>query len=159
LSLILLGGAFAGARGLRTAFFPQDLSYLSYVDVWLPEDAPLSATREKAWEADEVIRRVAGDNLASVTTFIGGGAPRFWFSVSPELQQLNYAQLVIQVKDKHTTPELVAPLQAALSRIPGARMDVRQLENGKPVGIPVQVRISGEEIGELRAQAERVKAA
>src|SRR5262249_33245642 len=27
-------------RGVKTAFFPKDLSYLSYVDVWLPEDAP-----------------------------------------------------------------------------------------------------------------------
>jgi multidrug efflux pump subunit AcrB len=158
LSVVLLGAAFAGARGLKTAFFPQDLSYLSYVDVWLPEDATLSATRDKAFEANEVVQAVAGDRLASVTTFIGGGAPRFWFSVSPELAQLNYAQLVIQLKDKHATPELVAPLQAALAKIPGARMDVRQLENGKPVGIPVQVRISGEDIAELRAQAEKLKA-
>src|SRR5262249_8452012 len=75
-----------------------------------------------------------------------------------ELSQLNYAQLVIQVKDKHRTPELVPALQAALARIPGARMDVRQLENGKPVGIPVQVRIAGEDIAELRAQAEELKA-
>jgi multidrug efflux pump subunit AcrB len=165
---LLLVAAFASARGLRTAFFPQDLSYLSYVDVWLPEDAPLSATRAKAEEAEQVIRRVAGEVgarhgdaelLQSVTTFVGGGAPRFWFSVSPELSQLNYAQLVMQVRDKHLTGELVAPLQAALSRIPGARMDVRQLENGKPVGIPVAVRISGDDKTELRAIAERVKAA
>ena len=37
--------------------------------------------------------------LKSLTTFIGGGGPRFWFSLSPELQQLNYAQIIIQVKD------------------------------------------------------------
>jgi multidrug efflux pump subunit AcrB len=167
ISLVLLIGAFAAARGLKTAFFPQDLSYLSYVDVWLPEDAPLSATRAKAEEAERVVRTVVDEVghkrgepelLESITTFVGGGAPRFWFSVTPELSQLNYAQLVIQVRDKHVTPELIAPLQAALARIPGARLDVRRLENGKPVGIPVAVRIAGEDKEELRATAERVKA-
>jgi len=159
-ALVLLVAGFASARSLKTAFFPQDLSYLSYVDVWLPEDAPLSATRAKASEAEAIIRDVAGDQLVSVTTFVGGGGPRFWFSVSPEMQQLNYAQLVIQVKDKHDTPLLVAPLQAALSeRIAGARLDVRQLENGKPVGIPIQVRIAGDDAAQLRAMAEQVKGA
>ena len=36
-------GAFAMSK-LHTAFFPKDLSYLSYVDVWLPEDVPVAAT-------------------------------------------------------------------------------------------------------------------
>jgi multidrug efflux pump subunit AcrB len=173
-SLVLLVGGFRAARGLKTAFFPQDLSYLSYVDVWLPEDAPLSATRFKARQAERVIRETLEeygrahpdsrggkprDMLESITTFVGGGGPRFWFSVSPELQQLNYAQLIIQVRDKHDTPHLVAPLQAALSsRIAGARLDVRQLENGKPVGIPVAVRIAGEDLDQLRTLADRVKA-
>jgi multidrug efflux pump subunit AcrB len=165
-ALLVLGGI--ASSGLKTAFFPKDLSYLSYVDVWLPEDAPLSATQEKALEADAIVREVA-DELAreqkkprqileSVTTFVGGGGPRFWPSVTPEQQQLNYAQLVIQVKDKHDTNHLVGPLQAALtSRIAGARIDVRQLENGKPVGVPVAVRISGEDALELRSLGEEVK--
>src|SRR6185436_12987998 len=119
-----------------TQFFPKDLSYLSYVDVWLPEDAPFSATNEAAQRSEEVIREVLKeygehhqedgkprDVLKSLTTFVGGGGPRFWFSVSPEMQQLNYAQIIIQVKDKHDTGHLVGMLQEALSReVPGARI-------------------------------------
>ncbi|HMV51935.1 MAG TPA: efflux RND transporter permease subunit, partial [Blastocatellia bacterium] len=53
----------------------------------------------------------------------------------------------------------IAPLQNALSAgVAGARVDVRQLEAGKAVGVPIQIRISGEDIGTLRAQAEQVKA-
>ena len=130
----------------KTQFFPKDLSYLSYVDVWLPEDATLSATNEATVEAERVIREVADEygkhhkhprRPRSLTSFVGGGGPRFWFSVEPEQQQLNYAQLVVQVTDKHDTKELVGPLQTALTaRVPGARIDVRQLETGKPVGNP-----------------------
>jgi multidrug efflux pump subunit AcrB len=96
--------------------------------------------------------------LKSLTTFIGGGGPRFWFSLSPELQQLNYAQIIIQVQDKHETAHLIGPLQKALSeRVPGARIDVRQLESGKAVGLPVAIRLSGEDTGMLRGYADRVK--
>ncbi len=114
---------------LKTQFFPKDLSYLSYVDVWLPEDAPLSRPREIAEQAERssarsrsrVRRGPSGETasravLESLTTFVGGGGPRFWFSVSPELPQLNYAQMIIEVEDKHDTQYLVAPLQDALSR-------------------------------------------
>ena len=108
----------------------------------LPQSEPkrLSARRRNAL-ARNITQK---DVLKSVTTFAGGGGPRFWFSVDPEQQQLNYAQLLVEVSDKHLTNELVGPLQTALSRdVPGARVDVRQLETGKPVGIPISVRISG----------------
>ncbi|MEQ1761818.1 MAG: efflux RND transporter permease subunit [Pyrinomonadaceae bacterium] len=167
---LVIGGFFA--LQLRTNFFPKDNSYLSYVDVWLPQDAPLSATNETAAKAEEIIREIIteyGEHhsedgeprevLQSLTTFAGGGGPRFWSSVSPELQQLNYAQIIIQVKDKHDTANLIEPLQSALSsRIPGARIDVRQLETGKAVGIPVSIRLTGEDITTLRDLAERTKA-
>src|SRR5215468_7523787 len=164
-ALLVLGGIQIAS--LKQAFFPKDLSYLSYVDVWLPEDAPLSATQETAAEVERVVRRVTEeygrehrrhgkrkDVLESVTSFIGGGGPRFWYSVSPEQQQKNYAQVLINVKDKHDTNELVAPLQEALSReILGATADVRLLENGAAVGVPVSIRLSGEDIPTLRAAA------
>jgi multidrug efflux pump subunit AcrB len=160
LSVMLLVGAFGFAGRLKQAFFPKDLSYLSYVDVWLPEDAPMSLTTETARHADDVIRKnIRPELLKSITTFIGGGGPRFWFSVTPEQQQPNYAQLVIEVTDKHETTALIAPLQRALSsEIPGARIDVRQLENGKPIGIPVAFRIQGAEEHVLRDVAEKAKA-
>jgi multidrug efflux pump subunit AcrB len=170
--LFLVLGGFVFLQ-LRQQFFPKDLSYLSYVDVWLPEDAPLAATNAIARQAEAVIREVAeayghghaaGHGaphrvLESLTTFVGGGGPRFWFSVSPEQQQLNYAQIIIQVTDKYDTQHLVGPLQDALSaRIAGAHIDVRQLESGAPVGIPVSIRLSGGDIPTLRAMAEQVKA-
>ncbi|HEX6649389.1 MAG TPA: efflux RND transporter permease subunit, partial [Pyrinomonadaceae bacterium] len=171
-SLVLMaGGAFIGSR-LKTDFFPKDLSYLSYLDVWLPEDAPLSATNEAAHHAEEIVREVAEEYgkehaekdgkprevLKSLTTFVGGGGPRFWFSVSPELQQLNYAQVIIEVNDKHDTNHLIGPIQRALDeRIPGARVDVRQLDTGKPITMPVEIRISGSDMDALRQEAEKVK--
>jgi multidrug efflux pump subunit AcrB len=165
---------------LKQQFFPDDLQYWSYVDVWLPNDAPLSATNTVTVRVEELVRDVADrygrehpakdgkprQVLQSLTTFLGGGGPRFWFSVAPEIQQLNYAQVVIQVVDKQDTSRLVSELQTAVSSsVPGARVDVRQLQTN-PVEMPVQIRIAeqadvsaghSQDFGTIRALASQVE--
>jgi multidrug efflux pump subunit AcrB len=154
-SLIFLVAGFTIALTLRTQFFPEDVQYWSYVDIWMPNNTPLTLTQSTAQRAEAVTRRVITDYqaahplkdneqlLKSIATFIGGGGPRFWFSVSPEQQQQNYAQLLIQVRDKEATPALAGPLQKALeAEIPGANLIVHQLQIN-PVEFPIDLQISG----------------
>lgn len=169
LFLLVAGGAMFST--LKPQFFPKDLQYFSYIDVWLPEDSPASATSEVAQQVETITRQVAEeygkshpehghpkDVLQSMTTFVGGGGPRFWSSATPEDRQPNYAQVILRTKDNHDTTPLLALLQPELDKqIPGALIDTRTLETGKPVGIPVQVRISGEDLPRLRVEAEKVK--
>src|SRR5262249_4402102 len=136
-SLALAAGAFFAAH-LHRQFFPRDNFYIAYVDVRLPEDAPLAQTAHVAREAGAGLREVTTEydrahdgesSLASITSFIGAGGPRFWFSVRPEPPAPNYAQLLLQFSRSEDTNPLVGPLQDALSsRIAGARIDVRTVE-------------------------------
>jgi len=154
LVFLAIGGFFASH--LKQQFFPEDVQYWFYLDVWLPNDVPLTATNDAAAKAEAVIRQVLSDTevhphgntsrheLTSITSFIGGGGPRFWFSISPEAPQTNYAQVVVQVSDKELTPKIIGPLQSALSRnVPGAWITVRQLQTN-PVETPVEILISGQ---------------
>ncbi len=170
-ALVMLAAGGWSVRRLEVQFFPKDLSYLSYIDVWLPGDATVASTDAVAKRVEQIVREVAQEYettrhggaeatpvLRSITTFVGSGSPRFWFSVAQELAQPNYAQLVVNVADKHDTAPLVPLLQRALAaQVPGAFVDVRQLETGKPVGIPVSLRISGERSETLREFAEKAK--
>jgi multidrug efflux pump len=162
LGLLVLGGWIM--TQLKPQFFPKDLQYLSYVEVWLPEDAPLLATREITERVEGLVRRHTEEyfahhkgehgegRLVSLTTFMGGGGPRFWSTFSPEPRQTNYALIVLQTGSKHDTPGLVKALQDQLStEVSGARVNVRELETGPPVGIPVSIRLSGDHIPTLRA--------
>jgi multidrug efflux pump subunit AcrB len=177
--LFLALGIFIFSR-LNSAFFPEDVQYWSYVDVWLPNDATLEATNQTARQVEQIVREQAekfakehpqsdhsGDVLRYITTFVGGGGPRFWFSASPQLQQLNYAQVLIEVKNKEVTPQFIKELQPVLTAsIPGARMDARQLLTN-PIDYPIEIRISStadvnakdeaEDIRGLRAIAAKVE--
>src|SRR6202453_1683482 len=154
--VFLIVGGFFGHQ-LKTQFFPDDVQYLSFLDVWLPNDVPLFATNKAALQVEQVVKiaveKYGKDDpnkdgsprkvLHSLTTFEGGGGPRFWFSVTPQLQQLNYAQVIIEVYDKDDTPKLIGELQRALSEnVVGARVDVRQLQTN-PVDYPVELRVTG----------------
>ncbi len=161
ISFIVLGaGAWIGSD-LKLQFFPKDLSHLAFVNIYLPEDAPFSSSNSTASAAERILEQVSAEEhrpVESIDTFIGGGAPRFWYSLAPEPRHANYAQIVFSLRDEHDTAPLIPVLQARLSReITGARIDVRQLETGSAVGLPIQIRFSGEDIKELRAGADRIK--
>ena len=154
--LFLLIGGFVASH-LKQQFFPEDVQYWFYLDIWLPNDVPLTATNDAAVQAEQVVRQVVEGSaktvskeeqrqhlLTSMTSFIGGGGPRFWFSISPEAPQTNYAQVIVQVSDKEATPKLIGPLQNALNKqVPGAWITVRQLQTN-PVETPVEILISGQ---------------
>jgi len=166
---------------LGSAFFPEDVQYLAYVDIWLRNGAAISDTNQVTHEAEEVVRRVSAnygrehpgrdgkyrDILKSVTSFVGGGGPRFWFSVGSEQQQSNYAQLIVEIFDKNDMPQLAAQLQGALSAsVPGAYLDVRQLQTN-PVLYPIEIHVFGRadlnpfsedaEISTLRETTDRIR--
>jgi multidrug efflux pump subunit AcrB len=167
LVFLLLGGFLASH--LKQQFFPEDVQYWFYLDVWLPNDVPLTATNEAAAQAENVIRQMLSDtearshdnknpqDLTSITSFIGGGGPRFWFSISPEAPQTNYAQVIVQVSDKELTPKIIGPLQSALSReVPGAWITVRQLQTN-PVETPVEILISGQADTDVKDEAADIQ--
>ncbi len=157
-SFLFLAAGFLIGKQLRSAFFPEDVQYLAYVDVWLRNGASISETNSVAHEAEKSIRLAAEQYgrehpapdgkprqiLKSVTTFVGGGGPRFWFSAPSEVEQRNYAQIILEIYDKEDMPKFVGPLQNALSdSVPGAYFDVRQLLTN-PVQSPIEIHVFGQ---------------
>ena len=144
---------------IGTSFFPKDLHNVFTVNLDLPEGSPIRATREVAMEAIRKIDALEGNRIRSYTTFVGAGGPRFWLSIEPEQRSDNYAQILVHTASKEETAAIVARLKEKLPlQVPEARVRTQMLETGPPIGIPVQLRIFGEDIQQLRQLAARVKA-
>jgi multidrug efflux pump subunit AcrB len=155
--LLLIAGLYFASR-LPTQMFPDDEQYISTVDVYLPNNANLMATNAKAREVEKTVIEVAdklGRDLSkkgkeevrvlkTICTFLGGGGPRFWFSIQPEMSRLSYAQLVVECNDKHYTNLLVNRLMEEIpDRVAGVRIDVRKLQSGTSYKTPVELYLSG----------------
>ena len=150
LIFFVIGGLVAST--LKSSFFPLDVQYLSYVDVWMPNEATLSSTNDTVIKTEQVIREVAEkyakenkvDNpLESIATYVGGGSPRFWSTVAPKQQQKNYGQLIITLKERSDTPTMAPLFQEAISeQIPGAHIEVRQIQLNA-VDFPIQIHLTG----------------
>src|SRR5262249_24723944 len=131
----------------------EPLAYL--VDVWLPRG---TAIAELGRQAERLEERLVGDtDLASITTFIGEGAPRFYLPLDQQLRNQNFAQLLLVARSVDAREHAIGDVRKKLDdEFPSVRSKVERLFNGPPVGWPVQVRVTGPDRAEVRRLAAAV---
>ena len=156
--LFILGGVGMGT--LKQQFFPFSTREEIMLDLWLPEGASFAETQATAERMEQFLLKtpdLAGD-LQHVTTYVGGGAQRFYLTLDQQLRNTNLAQVVVTAKDVEARERLIARIhdEVALHFI-GVRAKVDRLPSGPPVGWPVQIRVKGPEHDEVRRIAEQVK--
>ncbi len=145
---------------LGTAFFAKDLHGVFSVNVFLKEGSPIRQTREETLRVIREIEALEGDKIRAYTTFVGQGGPRFWLSIMPEQRADNYAQILVHTLHPRETAAVVARLKRRLPpAVAAARVTIEQLETGPPVGVPVQIRLFGDDIETLRRTAAETKQA
>jgi multidrug efflux pump len=147
-------------KGVQKQFFPAASRPEVMIDIWLPQGASLKATER---EVKRVEALLAGDErIASWSSYIGNGAPRFFLSLDQQLFADNFGQMVIVTKGLKEREEVKNRLEAAFDSPDGSwshlRLRVVRLENGPPVGYPVQFRVLGEDLLALRDNAEGIAA-
>ena len=167
--VFLVVGVKLGGR-LKTAFFPIDLQFLSTVDIFLPNDSAMSDTSAAAAKVREIIQQEAHKVdveeaeggaiehplLKSLTTFVGGGGPRFWYSLAPESKQINYAQVVVQIDDKKRMASFAQRLQPVLAAaVPGAYVDVQELQTNGSKN-PIEIFVNGRAESTLSGETEDI---
>ncbi|WP_158797904.1 efflux RND transporter permease subunit [Pedobacter sp. L105] len=93
-------------------------------------------------------------------TNVGRGNPRIYYNIVPENNRSDYAQLFIQL-DPDTKPDaklaLIQKLQDRWAKYPGAKVEVKNFEQGPPVVAEVEVRLFGDNLDTLRALSIRVE--
>ena len=154
-------GVFAVALGLfrfvPQQFFPSSSRPELLVDLRLPEGSSFAATLAQAKKLESVLGRERG--IDGYVAYVGAGSPRFYLPLDQQLQQANFAQFVLVTSGTAERERLRERLIGLFeSDFPELRGRVSRLENGPPVGFPVQFRVSGEDIARVRRIAAEVAA-
>ncbi|WP_186196003.1 efflux RND transporter permease subunit [Burkholderia gladioli] len=149
--------ALGGFSMIPQQFFPSSDRPELLIDVRLPEGASFPATLEQTKRLEKVLEN--RPEIDHTVSFVGTGAPRFYLPLDQQLAQPNFAQFVVTAKSVEAREKLASWLAPTLrEQFPAIRWRLSRLENGPPVGYPVQFRVSGDSIAMVRSIAEKVAA-
>ncbi len=147
--------AIAGFDKVEQEFFPPSERPELLMDIWLPEGTSLSTTEALTNSVEEKIKSDPG--IVNYTSYIGGSTPRFYLPLDLQLPSVNYAQMVITTRDTDAREAVLKRVRAMLDK-DFSEMGIRisRLENGPPVGYPLQFRVVGEDPDKLLGIAMQI---
>ena len=154
-TLGLFGAALYGLRLVPQQFFPSSDRPELLVDLQLPENASIYATRDVAARVDKLLN--SDSDVDHWSTNVGQGAVRFYLPLNVQLPNDFFAQAVVVTKGLQERERVKARLDHALAtEFPSVVGRVYPLELGPPVGWPLQYRVSGPEPDQVRTIAFKV---
>ncbi|MFL6602759.1 MAG: efflux RND transporter permease subunit [Steroidobacteraceae bacterium] len=147
-----------GAFGLvPQQFFPSSDRPELMVDLRLPEGASFAATLRQTQRFETVLAK--RPEIDHFIDFVGAGAPRFYLPLDQQLAAPNFAQFVVTARSVKDREKLIPVLNEILrTDYATVRTRISRLENGPPIGFPVQFRVTGPEIAAVRQWADKVAA-
>ena len=136
-------------------FFPPSNRAEILVDIKLDEGASLTATETAVKKVEAFLSKQEG--IDNYVAYVGTGSPRFYLPLDQQLPQTSFAQFVVLASSLDDRNEIRQSLDAQIRELlPQARTRVSLLENGPPVGYPLQYRVSGEDLSLVREFAQKV---
>jgi len=161
-TLVIAGTVFLGSLSLFPvigfSLFPPSEKPQFLVNITTSLQSNLTTT-------DEITRKVESElsgipELLNFATNVGKGNPRIYYNEIPENERTDYGQIFVQLKPETSPPrkmEIIEELKTKFSQIVGAKVEVKNFEQGPPVTAPVEVRLSGENLDTLRNLALKVE--
>ena len=136
-------------------FFPPSNRAEILVDLKLEEGASLTATENAVKKVEKFLSQQKG--IDNYVAYVGTGTPRFYLPLDQQMPQASFAQFVVLASSLDDRDEIRKSLDTQIRQLlPQVRTRVSLLENGPPVGYPLQFRVSGEDVAIVRQQAQHV---
>jgi multidrug efflux pump len=142
---------------VQQQFFPLSERPELFFQIRMPEGTAIGVTTDAAKQGE----RILGDDpdIATYTTYVGQGSPRFWLGLNPQLPNEAFAETVILAKGVEARERVKAKIEKAVEEgaLAEARVRVDRFNFGPPVGFPVQFRVVGPDAKRVREIAYQVR--
>ncbi len=149
---LLVGCALLFSGRIQKQFFPLADRNQFVIDLKLAEGSHLSATDKASRVIEEALLNNA--KVAGVASFMGQGAPKFYYNISKVPFSPHFAQLIVETRSPADVDGLLAFVKSvATKKLPGVEVIGRKLEQGPPVQAPVEVRLFGANFADLQKSA------
>ncbi len=155
---IFLASVFA-FRFVQQQFFPAASRPELIVDLRLAEGASVPATEAQVKKLEKILMTEPElrDRIDNFVSYVGSGSPRFYLPFDQQLVNANFGQFIVNTKSNEDREVVRARLLKLFDEdFTEVRGRVNRLENGPPVGFPVQFRVIGEDKTVVRSIANQV---
>lgn len=144
-------------KAIRQKFFPAAERNQFVVEVWMPTGTKLAKTQEAIGKLEDLVKN--DKRVANYSSFVGTSAPRFYYNFSPEPPVTNYGQILINTNTIEDTETLTEELtRKVASTVPDGTPRVRQMQQGSLMIAPVEVRVIGNDLTELKRIGSQIQA-
>ncbi len=162
MTLIIAGVIFIGSLQLMPvigfSLFPASEKPQFLVNIKPPLQTSLATTDSIARFVEKELSQV--EEIKYYTTNVGKGNPRIYYNEVPENERSDFSQIFVQLNDD-TNPdeklEIIERLRTKFNEYAGAKIEVKNFEQGPPITAPVEVRLVGDDLDSLRALAANVE--
>lgn len=155
LTVLAFAGGVVGMGFTEKQFFPDSDRAEILVELWLPEGSSYAATEAQARRLETWLAQ--DEDVKTYVGYVGNGSPRYFLALNQELFRPNYAQYVILTEDVHARDRAIGRLREHLdASFPGVRARAFRPPLGPPVSYPLQFRVMGDDVDELKGIAAGV---
>lgn len=155
LALVLSLGLF---RFIGVSFFPKAEKPQFFVNIHLPQGMNLDETDKITQDVEKILTTYS--EVKTMAANIGHGNPRIYYNIVGEREKSNHAQLYVELNeyDAERQNQIIAELRERFKHYPGAKIQIKELEQGPPIEAPVAIRVLGDNMVTLKRMAGDVEA-
>jgi multidrug efflux pump subunit AcrB len=139
------------------SFFPKAEKPQFIINIDTPDGTNLERTEQVADYVDSLLQ--THDEIKHYAINIGHGNPRIYYNIMPRRNTSTHVQFFITMRERdlEVSNNLIKTLRQQLSSFPGAKIEVKEFEQGPPVEAPVAIRIQGDNLDILKSIATDVE--
>ena len=148
-----------GFGKVQQQFFPDSTRLELVIDLRMTEGASYQATDAEVKKLETWLNawNKKHEGVDNFVAYIGIGSPRYYLPLDIQLAHRGFAQFVVLSKNLAQREALRSDLLKLFETdFPNLRASVLRLENGPPVGFPVQFRVDGSDIKKIREVAHSI---
>ena len=142
---------------LTEQFFPPSDRDMFEIQVYMPPQASIYATKNTSEKIDDIIHRYP--EVERIDWLVGANFPSFYYNLQARQNNAPYfSQAMVKTENFEQANTLIPELQKVLDKeVPQAQILVRKLNQGPPFTAPVELRVYGENLDTLKAIGEDVR--
>jgi multidrug efflux pump subunit AcrB len=164
MAILIAGIIFVASLGLIPvigfSLFPASEKPQFLIDISAPQQASIFYTDSITKQIEKELAAIP--EVKYYTANVGKGNPRIYYNVAQQNQRTDFAEIFVQLKEDVRSDRksaIIENLRNKWTPYPGAKVEVKDFEQGAPIISPVEIRLFGENLDTLRnlaAEAEQL---